>query len=322
LATHRKSFVWQRSILLLALLAAGGGFSIGLIMTASRAFHQTSLLPPPQFRQGHTGKPDSISVKALAQVEASKSAMLGGLEQEAKVKSLVVSVPRQFQGTIVSEAKLNASDKVIALTFDDGPWLKTTEQVLDILKQKGVKATFFWIGEPLQNYPKIAQRVVADGNAVGNHTWHHWYRRMDEATAAHEIDRTEDLIYKTTGVRTFLFRPPGGILHNGLPDYAKNNKYVVVMWSSLAQEFNRRASSRTLVNDVLRSAKSGGIVLLHDGGGNHHKTVEALPQIIDGLRQRGYRFVTVPQLLEMQDKEQRVTTANKPALPTGAVQRP
>jgi len=318
LATRRKSFVRQRSILLFALLTVVSSLSIGLVMTVVKS-HQT-ILPLPQSRQEHTGKQNSLSEKALA-IEASKSAMFNRLEQEAKLKSLIFSVPSQFRGTLISEAKLNGSDKVIALTFDDGPWPKTTERVLDILKQKGVKATFFWIGEPLQNYPKVAQRVVAEGNAVGNHTWHHWYRRMDEATAAREIERTSDLIYETTGVRTFLFRPPGGVLHNGPPDYAKNNKYVVVMWSSLAQEFNKRASSRTLVNDVLHSAKSGGIVLLHDGGGNHHKTVEALPQIIDGLRQRGYRFVTVPQLLEMQDKEQAVTTATKPKLSTGAVQK-
>lgn len=304
--------------MLFALLAVVSGFSIGLVMTVGRS-NQT-ILSPPQFRQKHTGKPNSVSVKALA-IEASKSAMSNRLEQETKLNSLTISAPSQFQGTLISEAKLNSSDKVIALTFDDGPWPKTTEQVLDILKQKGVKATFFWIGEPLQNYPKVAQRVVAEGNAVGNHTWHHWYRRMDEATAAREIDRTSDLIYETTGVRTFLFRPPGGLLHNGPPNYAKNNKYVIVMWSSLAQEFNKRASARTLVNDVLKSAKSGGIVLLHDGGGNHHKTVEALPQIIDGLRQRGYRFVTVPQLLEMQDKEQAVRTATKPKLSTSAVQK-
>lgn len=311
MATRLKSFVWQRPTLLLALLAAAGSFGIGLIMTRGQAPRQKTV-PLAQLKQGQISDPDSISPN---------SAMPGNTDHDVKAKSLVFGVSTQFQGTIVSEAKLNGLDKVIALTFDDGPWPNTTARVLNILKQKGVKATFFWIGEALQNYPNIAKLVVADGHAVGNHTWHHWYHRMDEAIASREIDHTADLIYKITGAKTSLFRPPGGILHNGPPDYAKNHKYVVLMWSSEAQEFNRRASFQTLVRDVLKSAKSGGIVLLHDGGGNHHKTLEALPQIIDGLTKRGYRFVTVPQLLELQDKERGVTATAKPGLSISVTQR-
>lgn len=108
------------------------------------------------------------------------------------------------------------NEKVIALGIDDGPWPKTTLEMLDILKQNDVKVTFFWVGQALQANPDLAKREVGEGHAIGNHTWHHWYRRMDEATAKSEIDRTADLIYKTTGVKTALFRPPGGFLNNGL----------------------------------------------------------------------------------------------------------
>lgn len=296
----RKLWVWQR-IIFIASLAAAGNFGISLIVPTSRPSHRT-ILPLPQSRQ-QTGDSESISAKVqvLHQVEALKSAMLGIWQQEAKAKSLMVSVPAPFQGTIISEAKLSSPDKAIALTFDDGPWPKTTAQVLNILKQNHVKATFFWIGQAVQDSPQIAQQVVAEGHAVGNHTWHHWYRQMDKATAAREIDRTAEVIYKTTGVRTSLFRPPGGILNNGVADYAKKHKYVVAMWSPKACEFTRHPFGQIFVNCVLMSAKPGGIVLLHDGGGNH-TTVQALPQIIYGLKKRGYRFVTVPELLEMQQR--------------------
>lgn len=304
----KKSFIWQRPMLL-ALLAVAGSFGIGLILLISRANHQVTLLPIPQFKQSKTPNPESSSTKAPS------------LQQSIAAKSLIINVPRQFEGTTVSEAKLSGSDKVIALTFDDGPWPKNTEQVLNILQQHKIKATFFWIGKNVQNYPQIAQEVVAAGHTIGNHTWHHWYRRMDETTAAFEIDRTAEVIYKTTGVKTDLFRPPGGFLKNGQADYAKKHKYLITMWSDDAQEFTRRTSSSKLVNNVLHNAKPGGIVLMHDGGGPHQETMEALPHIIDGLTKRGYRFVTVPELLEIQDKERAVTTATKPALTTPAAQR-
>lgn len=122
---------------------------------------------------------------------------------------------------------------------------------------------------------------------------------MDEATAKSEIDRTADLIYKTTGVKTSLFRPPGGFLNNGLAAYAKSQKDVVIMWSLTSADTDPHAKPQAFVNNVLKGAKPGFIVLMHDGGGDRHRTVEALPQIISGLKQQGYRFVTIPELLKM-----------------------
>ena len=125
---------------------------------------------------------------------------------------------------------------------------------------------------------------------------------MDAATAKSEIDRTADLIYKTTGVKTTLFRPPGGYLNNGLAAYAKSQNYAVVMWSQTSADTDPRAKYQVFVKNVLRDAKPGGIVLMHDGGGDRRRTVEALPQIISGLKAKGYRFVTVPELLNVPGK--------------------
>lgn len=209
-----------------------------------------------------------------------------------------LSIPTKFQGKTIYKAESSNQEKVIALTVDDGPWPKTTLQMLDIFKANNVKVTFFWVGSAVQANPEIAKRVVAEGHAIGNHTWHHWYKRMDEATAKKEIDRTSDLIYQTTGVKTTLFRPPGGFLNNGLVAYAKSQKYSVVMWSLTSADTDPRAKPQAFVNNVLKGAKPGAIVLMHDGGGDRYRTVQALPQIITGLKQQGYRFVTIPELLE------------------------
>lgn len=240
-------------------------------------------------------KPKQLTTSKLhaAQIPQSQNAK----SPPAKLENLTFSVPAKYQGTTVYKGQPSNNEKVIALTIDDGPWQNTTVQMLDILKENNVKVTFFWVGQALQEHPDLAKREVAEGHAIGNHTWHHWYKRMDEATAHSEIERTADLMYKTTKVKTSLFRPPGGVLNNGLAAYAKSQKYAVVMWSQTSADTDPHAKYQVFVKNVLRDAKPGGIVLMHDGGGDRQRTVQALPQIISGLKQQGYRFVTVPELL-------------------------
>lgn len=204
--------------------------------------------------------------------------------------------------------------KVIALTFDDGPWPNTTAKVLDILKKNRIKSTFFVVGQNVKNYPDLTKQIVADGHIIANHTWHHWYHQMNAQAAAYEVANTTDIIYQTTGVRTSLFRPPGGIMNNGVAAYAKNNKYAVIIWSADSMDYSRPAVPR-LMNNIFREAKPGGIVLMHDGGGDRSNTVKALPEIISRFRKQGYEFVTVPELLEMQDQHPQLTAKNKSKSP-------
>jgi chitin deacetylase len=100
-------------------------------------------------------------------------------------------------------------------------------------------------------------------------------------------------------------------MHNGVADYARNKKYAIIMWSADSVDYSRPPVAR-LIHNVMKEVKPGGIVLMHDGGGNRSHTVEALPQIISNLRKQGYRFVTIPELLEQQDKDQNAMTAKKP----------
>ena len=220
--------------------------------------------------------------------------------------------PTEFRAKIVKKIKLLGTTKAIALTFDDGPWPRTTPEVLEILKKEKISATFFWVGQYLKAHPEIAKQVVAQGHAIGNHTWHHWYRQMSQPTAAQEVEDTAALIYKITGVKSLVFRPPGGLLNNGVADYAKAQNYVTVMWSVDSMDY-RPYSATELVQNVMRKVQPGGIVLMHDGGGNRATTVKALPEIIAQIKKLGYSFVTVPQLLEMNDTKQ-IETVAKPKL--------
>ncbi|MFN4875375.1 MAG: polysaccharide deacetylase family protein [Aphanizomenon sp.] len=256
----------------------------------------------------------TANIKTQQRLEELKTEMLTSWQQQAQAKGFSTDVPSNFQGIVISEAKLPPEKKVIALTFDDGPWPNTTAKVLDILKKNRIKSTFFVVGQNVKNYPDLTKQIVADGHIIANHTWHHWYHQMNAQAAAYEVANTGDIIYQTTGVRTSLFRPPGGIMNNGVAAYAKNNKYAVIMWSADSMDYSRPAVPR-LMNNIFREAKPGGIVLMHDGGGDRSNTVKALPEIISRFRKQGYEFVTVPELLEMQDQHPQLTAKNKSKSP-------
>ncbi|MFN6530249.1 polysaccharide deacetylase family protein [Nostoc sp. ChiSLP03a] len=284
-------------IIIVLLVTGTSSLGISLLLTTSGFEHLLEIL-----------KPKSENAKA-----SHNKLMSADAQNINPVTEQMNEVPKAFQGAIVYQGKLKPNEKVIALTFDDGPSPKNTAQILEILKKNDIKATFFMIGEMVKYFPQVAKQVAADGHIIGNHTWHHWYRHMDLATAASEIDRTAEIIYKTTGEKTTLFRPPGGFLNNGLAEYARNEKYAVMMWSEQSGDAERRSPQVPgLVKNVLKYAKPGAIVLLHDGGGNRSKSVKALPEMIAGLKAQGYRFVTIPQLLEIQAQEKSVETAASP----------
>jgi len=211
-----------------------------------------------------------------------------------------VIIPGQARGLIFRHLETQTTDKTIALSFDDGPNAGYTQPILEVLRRYGVKATFFWLGREVNKYPELALSVVAEGHAVGNHTWDHRTATTDEATAQTEIEGTAKEIEQATRMQTRLFRPPGGRLSNGLSDWALRSGYTVVIWSAQSNDWKEGVSVQDIVQNVLQAAQPGGIVLMHDGGGDRSRTVAALPQVIEGLQAQGYRFVTVPELLELQ----------------------
>lgn len=311
---NRHLFNWQR-ILPLAVVATSMSFIAGCNMPVVRSAAQKFTLPVSLLVRQQNRDPNTSNTPALiVQNPQAYAQFIARLAQAQKAQLLNFPLPTEFQGKTFNDIKFNGKDKKdkaivttesekpIALTFDDGPWDKSTSQVLDILKKNNIKATFFVVGRQVEIYPQLIKQIVADGHALGNHTWSHQYRMFNEAAAANEIDKTAELVYKTTGVKTSLFRPPGGFLNNGLAAYAHQKKYAVVMWSADSLDWRYRQPT-TLINRVLKEASVGGIVLMHDGGGDRSKTVQALPEVIEQLRKRGYNFVTVPELMEIQDKQ-------------------
>jgi len=305
---NNKSFFGTQGILI-ALVGLTGTLSIALMILFK---NKTSDAQSPSVSVEINNT--TANIKTQQRLEELKTEMLTSWQQQAQAKGFSTDVPSNFQGIVISEAKLPPEKKVIALTFDDGPWPNTTAKVLDILKKNRIKSTFFVVGQNVKNYPDLTKQIVADGHIIANHTWHHWYHQMNAQAAAYEVANTGDIIYQTTGVRTRLFRPPGGIMNNGVAAYAKNNKYAVIMWSADSMDYSRPAVPR-LMNNIFREAKPGGIVLMHDGGGDRSHTVKALPEIISRFRKQGYEFVTVPELLEMQDQYPQLTAKNKSKSP-------
>jgi len=193
--------------------------------------------------------------------------------------------------------------KVVALTLDDGPDPRYTPTVLKLARDKGIKLTFFLVGREIQLHPDLARQEVAAGHAIGNHTWDHPVLTDDTPRQdLAEIERCEDEIEKICGKRTHLFRPPKGYWDGDTFIEAERLGYRMILWSA-ALEHHTAKTPQAMAQHVLRSVRPGMIILAHDGEPcrpiDRSKTMQALPLLVDGLQKRGYRFVTVPELLEL-----------------------
>jgi cellulose synthase/poly-beta-1,6-N-acetylglucosamine synthase-like glycosyltransferase/spore germination protein YaaH/peptidoglycan/xylan/chitin deacetylase (PgdA/CDA1 family) len=198
----------------------------------------------------------------------------------------------------------------IALSFDDGPDRRWTPKILDVLKEKKVPGIFFVIGDQANRAPDLLKREYNEGHEIGNHTFTHpAFDDISRTQLKWELNLTQRLIESTLGVKSLLFRPPYGIDHQ--PEFAEEVAqlpypqelgYIIVGqrvdpddWRMTEDKKQRPAQE--IADDVVRQAKKGNIVLLHDGGGERAQTVAALPLIIDELRAKGYQFVSVADLL-------------------------
>ncbi|QHW31804.1 polysaccharide deacetylase family protein [Paenibacillus rhizovicinus] len=205
----------------------------------------------------------------------------------------------ESRGDIIWELPLER--KELALTFDDGPDPATTNQILDLLKQYHAKATFFVIGYRVHEYPDIIKREIAEGHEVANHTFNHVYfqKGIKADTIQREIERTDRSLIELTGKKPFLFRPPGGYYSDVMIDIARKLGYTTVLWSwHQDTEDWRSPGVRHIVNKVLKNARNGDIVLLHDYVSGSAHTVKALRVILPELERRGYRLVTVSELIQ------------------------
>ncbi|MBI4743915.1 MAG: polysaccharide deacetylase family protein [Actinobacteria bacterium] len=201
--------------------------------------------------------------------------------------------------------------RAISLTFDDGPNPNFTPKILDVLKEKNVKGSFFVTGAHVHKYPDIARRIVSEGHDIGNHTYSH--REIAPSTRKAilwQLKRADNIIHSATGVRTRLFRPPRGIYSNASRKLLVSEGYQIVLWTISSIDW-RGINAKVMAKRVLKYARNGGIVLFHDSGAlirkegaSRENTVEALSLIIDGLKERGFDIVPVSEfLLNGKEKE-------------------
>lgn len=193
----------------------------------------------------------------------------------------------------------SAEHPVIALTFDDGPSPKYTPLLLDTLEAKGVHVTFFELGQMvLDADPALLQRIIADGNEIGNHSYDHSiYTDLTEDQIRSELQKTNDAIYAACGVTPTVMRPPTGGSNDTVLKLSKEFNMAVVNWSyqSCPEDWLKDHQTADFIsNYVVENAQNGHIVLLHD---IRQCTVDSVAAMIDGLRAKGYRFATVSELL-------------------------
>jgi len=185
--------------------------------------------------------------------------------------------------------------KEIALTFDDGPYPFYTPVLLHVLDHSRVPATFFIVGRSAQAFPELVTRIVESGNEVGNHTFNHFtLTSLRDDQIAYQIAADGALLQQFTGKPLSLFRPPHGRFNRHVVAIARELGYHTIFWSAAADDV-KDIPPELITARVLSEANPGGIILLHSG---QYRTIEALPDIIDRLREQGYSFVTVSKLME------------------------
>jgi peptidoglycan/xylan/chitin deacetylase (PgdA/CDA1 family) len=204
-----------------------------------------------------------------------------------------------FFGRALGSLPRAGEERVVALTFDDGPNPDATPRILDALSTAGVKATFFLLGRHVDRWPEIASRVAAEGHAIGNHGWHH--RKLHRALPARarlDLEMGTRSIERATGVRPRLFRAPHGFRAPWVTPIAASLGQRTVGWS-LGVWDSDRPGAEAIAERTVSGARPGSILLLHDGDGydplgDRTQTADAIPAIVAGLHARGYRFVPLP----------------------------
>ncbi len=208
----------------------------------------------------------------------------------------VMIVPPTDQ--IILRTALSPGSKLVALTFDDGPWPVSTEAILDILDSLDARATFFMLGGRIKAHPDLVRRIVADGHLAAAHgTSHRRFSALKPAQVRNEIVRGRELIRDVAGYDSPWLRPPYGAMDDEAWEAVRDTGARVVLWDVDSRDWKKRGAKK-IARSVVKQVKPGSIVLLHDGGGDRSQTVEALPLIIRDLKERGYLFVTVQDLVE------------------------
>jgi peptidoglycan/xylan/chitin deacetylase (PgdA/CDA1 family) len=207
--------------------------------------------------------------------------------------------PSHFPKTAgVTFTRVMVSGNYIAITYDDGPHPVNTPRLLDILAARNIKATFYVIGNSVNQNPGVLRRTVAEGHEIGNHSQTHpLLSKLGDSQLRQEMQRCEDSIGRAAGIRPRTMRPPyGGLLQRQRQLVLNEFGYPTILWSVDPLDWKRPGAS-VIASRIVSGTTPGGIVLAHD---LHTQTIDSMPQALDGLLRRGFKFVTVSQLIAMQ----------------------
>lgn len=187
-----------------------------------------------------------------------------------------------------------AAQKTVYLTFDDGPIPEVTEWVLDLLKEHGIKATFFCIGDNIEKNPHIFKKVIDEGHTIGNHTFNHINGWNTNDTAYYEnIEACRQSIINHSGNDTRLFRPPYGKIGRQQAKEVKSLGYKIIMWDVLSADFDTTITQERCLDNVIKNATNGSVIIFHDSIKAFPNLEYALPRAIEYLKENGFRFETV-----------------------------
>lgn len=194
---------------------------------------------------------------------------------------------------------VKTSEKVVALTFDDGPDEPYTEQILQVLDKYGVKATFFVLGGNAKAYPQLIKQMMIKGHELGNHTMHHdKMRDKSVEKMANDIQSVDTILRNLGYEKPIPFRAPFGMTSDNLKAALQQLNKEHVLFMFLPQDWTK-ISADQIYNNVMKELRPGLIITLHDGGKRRENTVKATERLITHLQQQGYRFVTVSELLKL-----------------------
>jgi peptidoglycan/xylan/chitin deacetylase (PgdA/CDA1 family) len=272
-----------------------------------------------------SASPELISNHQVATITNSPSnsptkSSLQSSTPQNQYQTLVMQTPQRpadQPGERSSYSSIRVDGPYIAMTFDDGPDAKLTPRLLDILKERKIHATFFVLGQRVQEHPEILVRAVSEGHQIGNHSWDHPpLNKLAEGGLRHQLADTSDLIKQTIGKAPVIMRPPYGATSPRLSRaIEKEYGMKVILWS--VDPFDWKNPGSKVVSERILSGwkgssgvKPGAIILSHD---IHKGTIEAMPATLDALLAKGYKFVTMDELLALEIKNPAPTPASPSA---------
>jgi peptidoglycan/xylan/chitin deacetylase (PgdA/CDA1 family) len=253
-------------------------------------------------------KPILASFACIATTVAitTQCSLLSGATPKNTASTPVLRTHNQVQGipsNIPSGAQtsyrgITTTGPFIAMTFDDGPHPSLTPRLLQILRERNIKATFYVVGNRCRAFAGVMRKIAADGHDFGNHTWTHPLApsRWAEGPLRNELEKTHDVIVETGGLAPKTYRPPGGSVSPEQKNWIFNDfGYPTILWAVDPNDWRDR-NAALVTNRILNQTRAGNIVLAHD---IHRTTIDAMPGTLDGLLAKGFRFVTVPQLISI-----------------------